>query len=478
VRTISLPARGLGSPIASRRLLALAGDERLVAQIRRGNEVAFEVAFERHGPGILAFCRHMLGSREEAEDAVQHTFASAYRDLLRDEREIRLKPWLYTIARNRCVSLIRARPMEVSADWEMSGQGLAEQVEQRAELRDLLRDLGQLPEEQRAALLLSEVGDLSHTEVAGVLGCEVQKVKALVFRARSGLIQRREARDTPCDQIREQLASLRGGSLRRSELRHHVSDCPGCREFQAKVKQQRGMLAAALPVIPSLKLKSSVLAAAGIGGGSAGGGAAAGGLAAAFGSLSGTTVAKVAVVGAIAAGAAVGTVAEKSSEEPVAPARAAEQAPGAVTARTHAHPPAVSPIPSVATTAPGSAVRHGKNASAKAGKSHGHGHGRALGHGKSHSHAAPVTGRGNSGRGRGLEQRSDKAQGVPAGGKAKAHPEPQGRGPIEHPPASTPVRRGPPAGSGPNKKAAAVEVVTEAVPPIEIATEKKQKKEK
>jgi DNA-directed RNA polymerase specialized sigma24 family protein len=81
--------------LRSKRLLALASDERLVEQIQRGNELAFEVAFERHGGGILAFCRHMLGSREEGEDAVQHTFAAAYRDLQRTrDRSIALKAWL------------------------------------------------------------------------------------------------------------------------------------------------------------------------------------------------------------------------------------------------------------------------------------------------------------------------------------------------------------------------------------------------
>src|SRR5215216_3409493 len=177
-----MPVRAFGS----KRLLALAGDERLVQQIRRGSELAFEVAFERHGGGILAFCRHMLGSREEAEDAVQHTFAAAFRDLQRGgERQITLKPWLYTIARNRCLSVLRARREQAMDQPELATVGLAEQVERRSELRELLADLRELPEEQRAALLLSEVADLSHADVASVLGCEVPKVKALVYRART-----------------------------------------------------------------------------------------------------------------------------------------------------------------------------------------------------------------------------------------------------------------------------------------------------
>ena len=270
--TARLPVRTL----RSKRLLALAGDDRLVEQIRRGNELAFEVAFERHGAAILGFCRHMLGSREEAEDAVQHTFAAAYHDLQRGgERQIALKPWLYTIARNRCLSLLRARREPTAELEEIPTDGLHEQVERRAELRELLGDLRELPDEQRAALLLAEAADLSHAEVAGVLGCEVARVKALVFRARSGLIERREARETPCADIREQLANLRGGSLRRSELRHHLRHCPGCSDYREQVRRQRQMLAAALPVVPSMGLKSSVLSAAGIGGGAAGGGAAA-----------------------------------------------------------------------------------------------------------------------------------------------------------------------------------------------------------
>ena len=304
----ALAARMPARTLRSKRLLALAGDERLVQQIRRGNELAFEVAFERHGGSILGFCRHMLGSPEEAEDAVQHTFAAAFSDLQRHgDRQITLKPWLYTIARNRCLSLLRARREQTAELMDLPTEGLHEQVARRTELRELLGDLGELPEEQRAALLLAEAGGLSHAEVADVLGCEVARVKALVFRARSGLIERREARETPCAEIREQLANLRGGSLRRSGLRHHVRHCPGCSNYREQVRAQRQMLAVALPVVPSLGLKSSVLAAAGIGGGGAGGAAAAGGAAGGgiLSSLGSAAVAKVALVSVLAGGGLV-----------------------------------------------------------------------------------------------------------------------------------------------------------------------------
>jgi RNA polymerase sigma factor (sigma-70 family) len=336
MRAISTPVRTPVRALRPRRLLVLSSDDTLVEQMRRGNEAAFEVVFERHGPGILGFCRHMLGRPDEAEDAVQHTFASAFRALQQDDRrELALKPWLYTIARNRCRSMLRSRREQVALYDEPATVGLAEQVERRAELRELLQDLRDLPEEQRAALLLADAGGLSHTDVADVLGCEVARVKALVFRARSGLIRRREARDTPCSEIREQLANLSGGSLRRSELRHHLHVCPGCRDYREQVKSQRRMLAAALPVAPSLALKSSVLAAIGLGGGSAGGGLATGlaglggGVSAALG---GGGVAKLAAVSVLVGGAAVGgnAVLDNSGAPAPAPSPAdTRPAPGA-----------------------------------------------------------------------------------------------------------------------------------------------------
>jgi RNA polymerase sigma factor (sigma-70 family) len=400
--------------LRSKRLLALARDERLVEQIRRGNELAFEVAFERHGAGILAFCRHMLGSREEAEDAVQHTFAAAYRDLQRSgERSIALKAWLYTIARNRCVSVLRARREQAAELHDVPTEGLSEQVEQRAELRELLADVRELPEDQRAALLLAEAAGLSHAEVAEVLGCEVASVKGIVFRARSSLIERRAARHTPCAEIREQLANLRGGALRRNELRHHLRACPGCSAYREEVRRQRKMLAVALPVVPSLGLKSSVMGAAGLTGGAAAGASAGGGLA-----LGSAALAKVAVVGVLAGGSVVAT--EVAVEQARQSDGAVQVAPAADRARATTPPPLVAPRPDAVRTS----GTHGEQVSNE--RNHGQ-RGSERRAERSHRHGgsgAQTRSRENSAGGRrlGQERRANRTAAEPRGrgGQTKA----------------------------------------------------------
>src|SRR5690606_21972540 len=110
-----------------------------------------------------------------------------------------------------------------------------------------------------------------------VLAVPRQKVKALVYQARSALIAQREARDTPCEEIREQLATATGGVLRRGPLRRHLRACDGCREFRAAVAGQRVAVGALLPVAPSAALLQSPAGAGaagsvgGVGVGAAGG---------------------------------------------------------------------------------------------------------------------------------------------------------------------------------------------------------------
>src|SRR4051794_2435032 len=274
----------LSTPARPRRFVRSDPDERLVALVRAGQPAAFEELYDRYTPGLLSYCRHLLGTLDEAEDAVQHTFLAAHRALLRDDREIHLKAWLYAIARNRCLSMLRARRERVAFDDELeaipSTAGLAVEVEQREDLRDLLADLQRLPEDQRSALVLSEIGAHTHDDIAEVLGVKRTKVKALVFQARESLAAARTARDTPCLEIREELATARGGALRRGNLRRHLDVCVGCRAFRDEVAHQRAAFSILLPVVPSLALKQAVLGGAAVtaaGGVAAAGGGGAGG---------------------------------------------------------------------------------------------------------------------------------------------------------------------------------------------------------
>jgi RNA polymerase sigma factor (sigma-70 family) len=274
-------------------------DEALVARVRAGDDRAFELIFDRYHRGLLSFCAHMLGNRDEAEDALQHSFMAAYRAMRATHSDLRLKAWLYTIARNRCLSVLRARREQVAFDETRAGtEGLAADVERRAELRGLLADLERLPEEQRAALVLFELGDHAHDEIAEILGVPREKVKALVFQARESLASWRRARETPCAEIREQLATLRGTALKRATLRRHVARCDSCREFEGEVRHQRKAMAAALPIVPTAGLKATVLASVLDSGSAAagGGGAALAGLGAAKG-LAAKTMLCAAVAG-------------------------------------------------------------------------------------------------------------------------------------------------------------------------------------
>ena len=182
-------------------------DEQLAHAAGRGDTAAFDALYQRHHQPLLAFARHMLGRMHDAEDVVQHTFLAADRAFRAGKVPKAVRAWLYTVARNRCVSVLRARRDDVALGGGecVSTDGLAAEVEQREELRALVADLRRLPDDQRAALLLAELGELTHVEVARVIGVRQGKVKALVFQAREALAAASHARSLPCRSIREEL---------------------------------------------------------------------------------------------------------------------------------------------------------------------------------------------------------------------------------------------------------------------------------
>ena len=222
-----------------------------MARVASGDDRAFEEIFDRYGPALLNFCAHMLGSREWGEDALQLTFVAAYNALRRGGCDGELRPWLYAIARNRCVSELRARREIPDSDWvcaeRPASDGPASLFARREQLREVVEDIQRLPADQRAALVLFELGDQSHEEIASVLGVRRDKIKALIFQAREGLCRGRSARESSCSEVREQLANARGKAPARGVVRAHIDRCAPCQEFEREVRGQRAALALVLP---------------------------------------------------------------------------------------------------------------------------------------------------------------------------------------------------------------------------------------
>ena len=274
-------------------LLRLQSDERLIALVRRGNHGAFEALVGRYQSRLLAFCRHMLGSREDAEDILQEVFAASFNAILADDRPINVRPWLYRIARNRSLNhLRRVQAIGVdSMDVHLSEGGVttADKVHKREEFRLLIADVQELPETQRTALLLREIDALSYEQIAEAMETTIPSVKSLLVRARVSLAEASEARHLSCEEVREELGEVAEG-LRRSTApaRRHVRTCERCQGFKSQLRSTNKALAAVFPIAPLLMLKKALLAQFGMTA-SAGAGSAAGAAAATVAAGGGTS---------------------------------------------------------------------------------------------------------------------------------------------------------------------------------------------
>jgi RNA polymerase sigma factor (sigma-70 family) len=288
-------------------LLRLQSDERLIALVRRGNHHAFEALVARYQSRLLAFCRHMLSSKEDAEDVLQEVFAAAFNAILADERPINVRPWLYRIARNRSLNhLRRTQAVGVdSMDIHLSehGQTTADKVHRREEFRLLIADVQELPETQRTALLLREIDALSYEQIAEAMETTVPSVKSLLVRARVSLAEAAEARLLSCEEVRQELGEVAEGLTRTSApVRRHLRTCERCATFRKQLRETNKALAALFPVGPLLLLKKTLLAHLGTSAAASGGGAAASSGAAAAAAQAGiSTVATKAVAGLAAA---------------------------------------------------------------------------------------------------------------------------------------------------------------------------------
>jgi RNA polymerase sigma factor (sigma-70 family) len=155
--------------------------------------------YERHAGKILSYCLHQLGSREEAEDAVQTTFMNAFRALGRGVVPEAESAWLFKIAENVCLSRRRSSwrrgRIESPSDFDVIEEIVPGPSRQRDELIGIEDALASMPEQQRRAILLREWQGLSYREIGEELQVSQSAVETLIFRARRSLAQGLEQPD-------------------------------------------------------------------------------------------------------------------------------------------------------------------------------------------------------------------------------------------------------------------------------------------
>ncbi|HVQ58491.1 MAG TPA: sigma-70 family RNA polymerase sigma factor [Solirubrobacterales bacterium] len=301
---------GFGLPAGPARLLS---DERLVRRAVSGDERAFAAIFRRYHQDLYRFSLAIVGDPQDAQDALQNTMVKVMRALPGERREIQLKPWLYRIAHNESVEMLRRRPPtgELDPEQAASAPGPSEEAEQRARLRRLVADMAELPERQRGALVMRELAGLDFEEIGAALGASPAVARQTLYEARLSLRQMEEGRELSCDEVMRALSDADGRVTRRRDLRAHLRACRSCSEFRDEVRGRRADFAAIAP-LPAVAAAGILQGLAGAGGSGAAatgaaGGAVAGkavGASALGGSVLAKSAATVAVVAAIGVTAA------------------------------------------------------------------------------------------------------------------------------------------------------------------------------
>ncbi|MGH2878250.1 MAG: RNA polymerase sigma factor [Solirubrobacteraceae bacterium] len=311
-----LPRSAAGERALGGRMLS---DELLARLVGRGSTRAFSILYERHHQALYRYCRSILRDEHDAQDALQSTMAQAYAALSAKEREVSLRAWLFRIAHNESITILRKHGRELELD--QSGlQAQAEDdphalLESRGRLRQLVCDLHELPERQRSALVMRELSGLHIEEIAVALASTPAAAKQALFEARSSLHELAGGREMDCEKVCLAISAHDRRVLRGRRIRAHLRDCESCRDFQMAIGAREADLRALAPVLPA-SAATTILArliGAGHWGGSAGsGGAAVAGSSSSSPSLlahaGGSLLIKSAAGAAMVAVTAVGTV--------------------------------------------------------------------------------------------------------------------------------------------------------------------------
>jgi RNA polymerase sigma factor (sigma-70 family) len=243
-------------------------DRRLARRAAAGEMDAFEAIFERHHQDLYRYCLSILRDPDDAQDALQNTIAAAMRSLPGERRQIELRPWLFRVAHNSAISIVRARRRHDELDLaERPDPVASDHLEARQRLRQLLVDLDSLSEQRRAALTMRELSGLSFKQIGSALQISAQAARQAVYEARVDLRELEGGRAMNCERVCELVSAGDRRALRGKAIRAHLRECERCQDFRNAIDRRSADLAVLAPPLPPLLaaglLKGSLGAAAG-----------------------------------------------------------------------------------------------------------------------------------------------------------------------------------------------------------------------
>jgi RNA polymerase sigma factor (sigma-70 family) len=291
------------------------GDDRLARLAARGSSPAFAEIYKRYHQPLYRYCLSIVRNPDDASDALQSTAAKALQALSGEMREIALKPWLYRIAHNESISLLRRRRNHASMEdaEELAIAPADADLETREQLRELVSDMGELTERQRGTLIMRELSGLEYDQIADAFDISPSAAKQTVYEARTALHERAEGREMDCSEIQMRLSEGDRRVARGRRIRAHIRDCGRCAEFESMLRERPAQLAAMAPPLPAAAAAAILKGVLGGGGGAAGGG---GLIAALTGGAATEASTKAMAIGAAAVVAGAGVIGAVSGKLP------------------------------------------------------------------------------------------------------------------------------------------------------------------
>ncbi len=151
--------------------------------------VSFDELYARYRQRVFVYCLQFLQNREQAEDAFQDTFVKIYRHQHEFETKENIAAWVFTVARNTCLNAVRDRGIAQRHVEYVDPEALqvhpAGMPAVECDVREFIEwAIAKLPTEQREALVLRELQDMTYEEIAKITGASLANVKVRIFRAR------------------------------------------------------------------------------------------------------------------------------------------------------------------------------------------------------------------------------------------------------------------------------------------------------